>query len=162
MAYESLYNWLPGVEGGFDWLGRAPSTSYQWSPTDSTPINTTGMSPETIKDFGLANTDAGSGGLMNMFSGPNASFNMESMKNWGTILGGIGSIYDAYGKNKYANLLGDQLNENKRQFNLNYNQQAEATRRGVEARMDANYAARPVGYKGRAYTPLKFTTSKLV
>lgn len=123
-------------------VGNIPMSSLSVPDTSVSFSNFSLGNPKTISNSQLNN-------------GTTGGFNWNSFKDWGTGLSALGSVYDAYNKNQYNNLMKDQLNFNKDVFNKNFAFQQQAVNAGVDARNYANTSARPLGYAGGNYKSLE-------
>lgn len=124
----------------------------QASPYGGTDYLSTLTSP-TLAGLDLGSSSQGSmlSGLSNLFpSGFLGSTNADGVKTqgWGgTALSGIGALGNAFLSMQQYGLAKDTLNENKRQFQLNYDNQVKSTNSRLEDRQAARVASSPTAYQ---------------
>lgn len=153
----------PSTTSGLRLNGSGLGFNNQTLPTDYQSLGNYGISPDPMSSTGLANPS--SLGSLNMGSNPLGSLSgysgntsqpsfwdslvgTKDQPGWGGLaLGAVGGLANLYMGMQQYGLYKQQLNENKRQFQLNYDAQKQMTNNQLEDRQRARVASNPGAYQ---------------
>ena len=128
---QSLNSYMSPVDNA---MGNTPQNMNAWGmPTQSPWGMPQIQDPSVMPQMG--DIPGGGGGNLPSFT--------EKMQGWGNIMGGVAGLGNVFLGKKQYDLAKQGLNESKRQFQLNYDNQSKLTNARLSDRQDARVANNP-------------------